>query len=236
MPTSKARINANRQNALRSTGPKTPEGKERSRANSYKHGLTGAGTVLPEREAAEVERRVVAFEEELQPSGEVGQALVRHAATMSVRMERCVLHETAAMTDRVRRAIVEFVPPEGVDAAEAARLRAEAGTRAVFDPSKEAILARRYEAAAVRGFFRALKELRELDRASKEADAEFEDEFAGESLGSISRMKDEDAEFDAMFLGEALPDPAKMTGPVRSDDFSTFGSRSDLPISIGRRR
>ena len=41
-----------------------------------------------------------------------------------------------------------------------ARLRAEAGDRALFDPSKEATLARRYEAAAERGFFKALKELR----------------------------------------------------------------------------
>jgi hypothetical protein len=33
------KINANRQNALKSTGPRTPRGKANSRANSHKHGL-----------------------------------------------------------------------------------------------------------------------------------------------------------------------------------------------------
>ncbi len=56
MPASEARILANQRNAQRSTGPKTPEGKEQSRRNALKHGLTGAGVVLPERDAAEVER------------------------------------------------------------------------------------------------------------------------------------------------------------------------------------
>ena len=45
---SEARLLANRANALKSTGPRTVEGKEASRANAYKHGLTGSGTVLPD--------------------------------------------------------------------------------------------------------------------------------------------------------------------------------------------
>jgi hypothetical protein len=47
--------------------------------------------------------------------------------------------------------------------AEVDRLRSVAARRALFDPSSEATLARRYEAAAERGFFRALQELRRLD-------------------------------------------------------------------------
>jgi hypothetical protein len=38
--TSEARIAANRRNAALSTGPKTPQGKARSRQNSWKHGLS----------------------------------------------------------------------------------------------------------------------------------------------------------------------------------------------------
>ena len=41
--------------------------------------------------------------------------------------------------------------------------RAEASERALFDPSKEATLARRYEAEAMRGFYKALKELRQVE-------------------------------------------------------------------------
>jgi hypothetical protein len=47
--------------------------------------------------------------------------------------------------------------------------RAEAGSRALFDSSKPATLARRYEAEARRGFFKALKEFRlvEAEAAAK---------------------------------------------------------------------
>ncbi len=41
--------------------------------------------------------------------------------------------------------------------------RAEAVNRALFDPSKEAILARKYEAATERALFRTLKELRHVE-------------------------------------------------------------------------
>jgi hypothetical protein len=41
--------------------------------------------------------------------------------------------------------------------------RSEAGARALFDPSREATLARRYESESRRAFFKALKEFRQAE-------------------------------------------------------------------------
>ena len=232
MPASEAQILANRKNAARSTGPSTPQGKEASRGNALKHGLT-ATKVFPEREAAEVERRGAAFVEELNPSGEVGVVLAYHAARMSVRMERCAEHENAVTTEQVRRALDEFVPPEGItDAAEIARLRDSVERRALFEASKEASLARKYEASAERGFFRALKELRLHERRMKAAEAEaLETELASILPGGMP-----DEEFDDLYA-EAASTPARgNVSPAGSVDLSASRGRVDVPMSIGKRR
>ena len=236
MPASAARIAANQRNAAKSTGPKTVEGKENSRRNALKHGLTGEGIVLPNEDAAEVERRLAAFQEELQPSGEVGRSLVRRAAVLSVRMDRSVSQESAALSGQVRQAEADFVVPEGVDAAEAARLRAEAGRRAMFDPSREATLARKYEAAAERGFFRALKELRQLEKQTKAADPAVAAEVFQQELASFLSSKEMDAEFDAMYPEFAEVTPAILSKAITRAYAPTSGGRVDVPFTIGRGR
>ena len=45
--TSDKKAQANRRNALKSTGPKTPEGKTAVRLNALKHGLLSRETLLP---------------------------------------------------------------------------------------------------------------------------------------------------------------------------------------------
>ena len=52
MAASEARILANKMNAQKSKGPTSTEGKMRSRRNALKHGMTGAGVVLPDEAAA----------------------------------------------------------------------------------------------------------------------------------------------------------------------------------------
>src|SRR4051794_17628623 len=112
MPASEAQILANRANAALAKGPTSPEGKARSRENSFKHGLTGAGVVLPIEDAEEVERMVEGIQAELNPAGPTGHSLARRVATLAVRLDRCAYQETAALSERIRKTLDEFTPPE----------------------------------------------------------------------------------------------------------------------------
>ncbi len=108
MPTSQARIDANRRNSLKSCGPKTPEGKECSRRNGLKHGMTGRGIVLSVDDAAEVERRNAALTAEMAPKSTMGAILILQMATLSVRMEQGARREFASVAERVRHAATDY--------------------------------------------------------------------------------------------------------------------------------
>jgi hypothetical protein len=354
MSISAAKLSANRRNARLSTGPRTPEGKERSRRNALKHGLTGEGVVLPTEDQAEVDRRFEALEAELAPSVEMGLILVRRVATLSVQMERCVHQETAMLGEKVRHASEEFddrrmasvekmfdwiasepatnsrrlrQSPEGVDRlikawldlaydldcpdprrwgyshwqrmenlngrrpedfpmsrdgalckllgndssfleagevegldltarhewaraklreridAEVAKLhqvresfdfetlaidRAEAATRAMFDPSKEAILARKYEAAAERGMYRALAELRQVEAEAAEgieSDATLDGEFTCDTVGSFETEAEDDTP-------EPVPHPKACHRNPRESGYFVGRRFKEIPKSV----
>lgn len=108
MTCSPARLAANIANAQKSTGPKTEEGKTRSRANSYKHGLTGRGIVLPSEDVIEIEARFEDFQADMRPRNSVARFLIRQAAMLSVRLDRCARHDSSMTSDRVRKAVTDF--------------------------------------------------------------------------------------------------------------------------------
>ena len=113
MEVSDARVAANRANSSHSKGPTSERGKSISRRNSLKHGLTGEGIALPEGDQAEVELRVEALRDELQPQSILGTMLLRKIATCSVRSERAAERENAAIAERVRNAVDVFDEERG---------------------------------------------------------------------------------------------------------------------------
>ena len=64
----------NRRNAQKSTGPRTPEGKNRSKFNAVKHGMTAETLVLPDEDANILQIRLETWIHDLQPRNEVEQA------------------------------------------------------------------------------------------------------------------------------------------------------------------
>ena len=64
---SPAQINANRANALKSTGPRSAEGKSVSRFNALKHGMDAASIVIPGEDPAEYEALAAHYLDEYHP-------------------------------------------------------------------------------------------------------------------------------------------------------------------------
>ncbi|CAA9383576.1 MAG: hypothetical protein AVDCRST_MAG01-01-112 [uncultured Rubrobacteraceae bacterium] len=86
--TSDKKAEANRRNALKSTGPKTPEGKDAVRLNAVRHGLRAEEILLPgedEEALGELGERLRA---ELQPVGELENLLVDRIISAYWRLRR----------------------------------------------------------------------------------------------------------------------------------------------------
>ncbi|MCP5117041.1 MAG: hypothetical protein GY953_39965 [bacterium] len=99
----KKQINANRQNAKKSTGPRTREGKRRVSQNALKHGLSASQVVIPGEDEAELERLGEAFVETLEPRNEVEVALVRQMVTAEWRLRRIDRVEAATVKHLLRQ-------------------------------------------------------------------------------------------------------------------------------------
>ena len=105
MTTTIDRAEINRRNSTRSTGPRSPEGKLRSKYNAVKHGMSAATPVLPGEDPDAFRDRLDAWAEALDPDNVVEQFLVEQAATTSWKIERAHRVETARLA-----AILRSVP------------------------------------------------------------------------------------------------------------------------------
>ena len=94
----------NRHNARKSTGPKTAEGKERTRQNALKHGLCAEQLVLPIEKAEDLQNQFDEWVEQYQPVGIAEFALVEEIVKNQLRLSRCAGRETAVLDLQVRAA------------------------------------------------------------------------------------------------------------------------------------
>ena len=162
---SEAKIEANRINAEKSTGPVTPEGKSKSSMNALKHGLRARKAVLLPNESEEdfaAMRKAMLYE--LDPRGMVECIVAEMVIDSAWRLRRIPIFETQVLAYSQNR-ITKHHPdwdkefPNGPHSQE----RAEWG-RAWQLSETSLVNIRRYENALSRTFFHGLSELRNADK------------------------------------------------------------------------
>ena len=87
-PPSEKRLAANRANAKKSTGPRTPQGKARSSMNALVHGLSAKSIVLPNEDRRAYQRFARAMRRDLEPSGAMETVLVERVIQAAWRLRR----------------------------------------------------------------------------------------------------------------------------------------------------
>ena len=96
-------IRASRENAKKSTGPRTPEGKARSSKNALKHGLLSQDAVIPGEDPAEFDRHLTLYEDTYLPHNCIEKELVRQIADAAWRMRRLSRIETTIIRAAIAR-------------------------------------------------------------------------------------------------------------------------------------
>src|SRR5712692_5085287 len=132
-----AQLTANTANAVHSTGPRTEAGKSRSALNARTHGLTSRDLVVAEHEREEFEKLQSSLLEEVDPQGQ-----------LEITVFQQLLH-AAWNLQRIRRMESEL-------------WQIEPNLLLSGDSSKAFERLGRYHSRTERSYYRALKELKEL--------------------------------------------------------------------------
>ena len=99
---SQSKIEANRANARKSTGPRTAEGKSRSSRNSTVHAFTSESPLLPDEDPADLQTLCDAYFADLRPEGQAEEDLVERIAVAQYRLRRVPLIEAGFFDLRLR--------------------------------------------------------------------------------------------------------------------------------------
>ena len=108
MATSAKQIAANRRNAKKSTGPRTPNGRAVSSRNAITHGLHACDIILKSphftEDSSQYEQLVVSLIDELKPEGVLQEHLVLKIANCLWRYRRVINAETAQINRQLESA------------------------------------------------------------------------------------------------------------------------------------
>ena len=111
--TAAQRARKNRENARKSTGPKSDAGKAKSRANAVKHGLRAEVLALPNEDPEVVASRANAWNDYYQPQSPAAQHLVNQCVRATLLSDRVDRYHAAALTKQVREAEAAWENAQG---------------------------------------------------------------------------------------------------------------------------
>src|SRR5215207_7546625 len=110
--TSKKQIEVNRRNALKSSGPRTPEGKASARLNATTHGLLSQEVLLPGEDEEALKELAERLRAELQPVGEMESLLVERIIDATWRLRRLSRVEAGIFTWELYKELAERAQEE----------------------------------------------------------------------------------------------------------------------------
>jgi hypothetical protein len=154
-------IAANRKNAQKSTGPRTPEGRAASSGNARRHGLTAHYSVIQAEDQDGFQRLLDAFCHDLQPSGAIEEDLVQQVAVAAWRLRRLRNMESG---------FFDMALIDSADSVDSCYDYATTDLRLArvveIDAEKGVLLTlSRYEVRLERSYFRALHEIQRIQAA-----------------------------------------------------------------------
>ncbi len=150
------RAEINRANSQHSTGPTTDAGKQRSKLNALRHGLTGHTIVLPSEDLAAYQLHTQRYASQFQPKGVLEEQLVQTITDTTWRLNRIAAIENNLLT----LGMTEYTGPQD-ELAMAASFR---------DQAKAIATLGMHEQRLSRQFERTLKQLREIQAERRESE------------------------------------------------------------------
>ncbi len=225
-----AQIQANRANAQKSTGPRTPEGKEKASQNSLKHGLFARETVIRGEDEREFEIYRDDLLDQLIPGSPVEEMLADRIVGLSWRLKRAVDDQTDAFAALYEKYVAQQAAgePEAGSASSGAGIPSAAlsgqalpvslnqgqdahatiGRMILEDFSGEGVLDRllRYERRIEGSLYRTLKEMRGVFDQRKKA--------LEETGKTLERWREEDWEAKKARAFARCSAPVVSAGPA----------------------
>jgi hypothetical protein len=155
-----SQINANRRNARKSTGPKTPEGKAKSRRNALQHGLTAKTCMLADEDPNDLLDMIAEISEKFDPQDTDEDFLIERMAKARLRYGRIMPLEASIFNLRL---VVDKAPDPLMEAQGASCQRAWAYMRDANGGNALSKLSR-YETSLLREYDRSRQELEKLQK------------------------------------------------------------------------